>query len=454
MSTNYEYLLVASFLAAPDLVNLVGVESKSFSDPKVRGVLEAMVAIKDGDLNEMTVCQELQNRKWSQDDAVKVVSILNGFQGDTHFAPTLENAEFYADKINEAYSKRLLARRLAELEQDTHDLTVPLSDNLASIEEILLDMQSGSVDRKDPTSEGIWARMKIEMDKGESPAFSSGFKMIDNATAWGGIKQKHVWLLVAPYKSYKTRSALHICDAALSQGKSVAYYALEDDESSFSMTLMCIHFGIPEKAFEAYRSGEETSYVESIGNAIDWFTSLGSRWRVYDRKWDIANWKRFAPAVAADKRRYGTGLVVVDHLQMWDKDYESMGKISNMVMDVAQKNDVALLIISQVSNDTIKFGSASGQIATKGSGDFGAIAHLGVEIFKDRDKSDFVASPAVMLMLQSQGTDKYLNKFKEVSEIRIAVKAVRRGATPTYYVMFDVYSGKILAEYDQPFVLS
>lgn len=453
MSENYEYLLVASFLAAPDLVNLVAIERKAFSDSEIRGVYDAMVAVKDGDLNEMTVCQELQNRKWTQQGAVKIVSMLNGFQGEERFSPTLENAEFYADKISEAYYKRLLNQRLGEIQQSTSDLSVPLSDNVSAIEEALLSVKSGALDRHNPTAEGIAERMLAAMDKREKPAFASGFKLVDRATAWGGIKPKHVWVLVAPYKSYKTRSVLHVCDAAISQGKSVAYYALEDDDVSFSTSLMCIHFGIPEAAFEASRVGEPTSYEEQIRKAMNWFVGLGSRWRVYDLGWDVDNWRHFPSAVAADNRRYGTDLVIVDHLQMWSEEREDLAQIATMLMKVAQRNEVAMLVLSQVSNDTMKFGSAPGQIAAKGSGSFGATVHLGMEIFKDGDKSDFHATPAVMEMLRTLGTDKYLNRAKEVSEIRLSVKAVRRGATPTFYLLFDPYSGRCLAEYEKPFVL-
>jgi hypothetical protein len=246
---------------------------------------------------------------------------------------------------------------------------------------------------------------------------------------------------------------LHICDAALSQGKSVAYYALEDEDTSYATSLMCIHFGIPESAFEACRIGKQTSYGSKIAEAIDWFANLGDKWRVYDLSWDVDNWRRFPSLVAADKRRNDTDLIFVDHLQQWSGEYDELKQISTMLMKTAQKNDLGIFLISQVSNDTIKYGSAAGQIATKGAGDFGAVAHLGMEIFKDFNKSDFVATAPVLDLLEQQGTRQYLNKAQEVCEIRFSVKAVRRGSTPTFYVIFDVFSGRCLAEYKDPFVL-
>ena len=244
-------------------------------------------------------------------------------------------------------------------------------------------------------------------------------------------------------------------NSVIKQGQSVAYFGLEDTDITNTTALMACHFGLPERFFEAnYAKSADTEMNKRLGEALDWASELGPRWRVYDRKHGIADWRRFASMVMADKMRYNTSLVVVDHIQCWSQDFEKLSEISNMLVNIAQQANVTILCLSQVSNESLRHGTPEGMLAAKGTGALGALAHVGIEMYRAAGECDFQATPPVMQMLKQSGYDKFLALGNWVSEIGINMKVVRNGQPNKFFVLFEPWSGKILAEYTNPFKVS
>lgn len=450
MSNNYECLLIAALIASPELIGTVAVEPKVFTDTRYRAAFEVLSLLKNGDANPATICQELENKGWKNVETVKFVSTLVGIFPDP---PGIDKVEFYAAKTNEAYGKRTLATKATSLLKEIRDPAVPLSENISTLGHLAVSAQQNAYDLKDPTGEGIVSRLMDQLGKGTPPSFPSGLTYLDAALASRGIKQGQVWFVVGNYGSFKSRTALHIADTAIGEGKSVCYFGLEDDELVYSVALMAAHFGIPERNFERHFSGEETSSDNQIGKAINWLVDVGKRWRVYDRAWNIGDWKRFAPAVQADKLKFGTNLVILDHVQLWATEYKDLAAIANMLMDTAQQAQVGLVVLSQVSNETMRNGAPANMLPTKGSGDFGAIAHVGFEVIKTKD-TEFDATQPVLEALEANGTLKYLNKGKIVDEVGVRTRKIRKGNPNTFYLLFDPFSGKVLYQSTAPFKIS
>jgi hypothetical protein len=452
MSTeNYELLLLAALLASPEYVASTPLEGNAFGDARCRSIYEVMQFLKDGDLNEATICQELQNKGWSNVESVKFVSTLNGL---TEYVKP-ESIEFYCQRINDAYGKRVLSGKVAKVLTQIKDSAVPLGDNIAALGELAIGSQLGTMDFRDPTGAGIVKRLFESAEKGIKPAFASGLPLVDRALTIGGVAPEEMWVLSGQYKGYKSRIAMHMCDTAISQGKSVSYFALEGNEMTFSTSLMAAHFGIGKKWFYAAYRNEKTPRDADLFKAHDWLAhEVGNRWRVYDRKQGIgSNWKRFAPRLMADKMKYGTDLVILDHLQLYSRDYKVLSEVVNMLMDVVSQAEVAMVVISQVSNQDLREGFIPGMFSTKGTGDLAALANVGLEVQKP-ENADFTASERVMQMLSAQGMDKYVNSQRLLSEVALTLKIVREGNTPQTSCIFEPFSGKMLCQMETPVHIS
>lgn len=453
MSENYEALLCASFLSSPELIESVTVEPKVFADGRYRTLYEVMWALKDSVVSPGTLCQELQNRQWGETDAIKLVSTLIGVYPES---PGVDTAEALAKKVNDAYGKRSLSKKIAVLLKDTRDPATGFADNVAKLGTVAIEAQMGMVNVVDPSALGIYTRILDRKDSGVPVVFPSGFSLIDQRLGSQGVKKGQVWFVVGPYKAYKTRVVVHMCNAALDAGRNVSYFGLEDDDITFSTALMASRFGIPEAAFEAYYDNKNTPRKPDICNALEWLVSMDTRWVVHDQRSGAGDWKRFASMVMADRIKYNTDLVVIDHLQAWSEDYKVLGEISPMLMAVAGQSQVAMVVLSQMSNETMKMGAATSLLATKGSGSFGALAHVGIEVLKDHEMSDFSLSayPEVRAKLEVDGMLPFVNKSGEVAEVVLKLKIVRKGQSgKAFYGLFDVYSGKLLAMYERPYVL-
>jgi hypothetical protein len=442
VTDNYEALLCAALLNSPELIGTVQLESKAFKDKRYRTLFEVLNSLKDGEINPAVVHQELVNRGWKRDETATLLNALTG-QDEVD----LEVVEFYSSKVNESYGKRTLLNKLGLLTSQVKDATIPLEDNIANLSQLAISSQMGAT-LKDYTANGIYVRLIDSLEKEEPPAFHSGLDLVDSNLASEGMKPRQIWFFTGGYKQYKSRVIMNICNAALDQGKSVAYFGLEDDDITFTTALMAAKFSIPEKSFEAFYQKKENSYSEGIVNAINWMGELGNRWKVYDQTSRAGEWKQFPAMVMADKLKYGTDLVVLDHIQMWSEDNKELAEINKMLMRVSAQADVALAVISQMSNEVLWSGSNKNMLHTKGSGSFGALAHVGIEVFKDSEKSDFYLNkfPVIRTKLVERGMDKFVNKAGLLSEIKVSMKVVRKGNAKNIYCIFDAYSGKLLLE--------
>jgi hypothetical protein len=112
-----------------------------------------------------------------------------------------------------------------------------------------------------------------------------------------------------------------------------------------------------------------------------------------------------------------------------------------------------LVILSQVSNETMRNGAPANMLPTKGSGDFGAIAHVGFEVIRT-DGTEFDASQSLLDELSAVGTLKYLNKARKVAEVGVKTRKIRKGNAQVFYLLFDPFSGKILLQRDTPLRIS
>lgn len=75
--------------------------------------------------------------------------------------------------------------------------------------------------------------------------------------------------------------------------------------------------------------------------------------------------------------------IIVDYVQQWGGEYKEMASYAFGLRAFAAEHNVSMIEISQFSNESIKFGSAAGQLAAKGAGEWGQTCHVGLELVAD-----------------------------------------------------------------------
>lgn len=285
--------------------------------------------------------------------------------------------------------------------------------------------------RRDHTAPGIISRLRSAPPK---VRWRSGIDDLDRAFPgvgpsgqpdYGMLAQKEVLVLLAQYKVGKTREALNWAGRLLDQGASVTVVALEDDDGSFALKLMAAKFNIPKYVLERYIYGgiaflgADRALAERCEAAISWFESVQSRLRIYDASANMSIFKfeKALELLAIDKAQHNTTHVIVDYVQAWGGEYKEMSGYAFALRAFAAQHDVSMIEISQMSNDTIRWGSAYGQLAAKGAGEFGQAAHVGIEIMRD---------PGVG------------NK-----EFALALKVARDAPPMTVYVQYEMSTGAV-----------
>lgn len=214
----------------------------------------------------------------------------------------------------------------------------------------------------------------------------------DGQPGYGMLAQKEVVVLAAGYKAGKTRESLNWVISLLDQGASVAMLVLEDDEGSFATKIMGAKARVPKYLIERYLVGGVgflgaggREIAGRIEEAVRWWEEHQLNIRIYDAATQatIFDFKQALEVLAIDKLMYNTTHVVVDYVQQWGGEYKEMAGYAFALRAFAAQHDVCMVEISQFSNQTIQFGSASGQLAAKGAGEWGQTCHAGLELVAD-----------------------------------------------------------------------
>ncbi|MCL5318826.1 MAG: DnaB helicase C-terminal domain-containing protein [Thaumarchaeota archaeon] len=427
-----EDILVASLLGAPEYIKALVLETKAFQ-PKNKVIVDGL---KSGISNPL----ELNSRaKELNIDIVEHLHFLLGIQPDQ---VELSDIHRLQNALNEDRVRASLLSGVSKITNLIKDKKKDVSESLTEMSRLVTLANKQLLGSVNPEGTAILNRARLVMS---GQRFSSGFKTLDAST--NGMKHGHIWLVVGPYKSYKTRTVLHCIDKNLEQGKSIAYIALEDSDVAFTNALIAVHSFTPEFNVEevhnaGYSGGDE--YEKDILAADKWLES--AKWRVYDQKHRVHNWSNFPNLVASDKMQYDTDIIVVDFIQHWTEKREDLEAISTMLGQVAAENQVCIIALSQMSNESIKFGTVSNMLGTKQTGSLGAICHVGIEVRHSYEKNTLNA-PAELV---SSLNDIKIPVGMPLSELEIWVKTIRRGKPTKFYVFAEPWSGRMFYEHDNP----
>lgn len=255
----------------------------------------------------------------------------------------------------------------------------------------------------------------------------------------GVLGQGEVVIFAAMYGVGKSRLLLNVISALTDQpGSSVSLLVGEDSEAAYATKLMGIRFGLEHWRIQRYLVRRQ-AFLDQYGReealrveeAQQWYADLGDRLRIYDgeAKTNIFKFSSAVTLLEEDKALYGTTHTAIDYINIWKGDTPQLEAYAQELRAFAGRTNTGLLLLSQVSNETQKFGAAPGQVPTKGSGEWGQTAHTAYFLEKDP-----VVGQKELRVTQVKGRDSGMSvAYAEIDEPTGKIKEWR--GTPHFYPM-------------------
>lgn len=388
-----ERLYVAQLFARPDFITVAGLNPADLTDETARAVYRVLATegpayAKPGPL--IQALRDLQGAT-AELEAVEEIILLAPEPEEV----TLDALQQQKELIEREAAGRQLSQRLTSV---AAQIGTRPADEVVADARGLLDAYSREKVGIDHTARGIAQRLgqanrHIRWRCG-SEDLDRAFQGIgpDGKVGYGMLAQGEVVVLAAMYGSGKTRIVNNWGAALLDQGASVAYLVLEDDDVSFATRLMAIHADVAPWKLEQHAAavvgylGEDgLADKERCETGLAWWNALGDRIRIYDggARANIFKFRSARELLETDVALFGTTHVIIDYVNSWTGETHELEQYAYGLRAFASRSNVCVIEVSQFANDTIKHGSTPGQVATKGSGAWGAAAHVGLELVTD-----------------------------------------------------------------------
>jgi len=292
----------------------------------------------------------------------------------THFEQDykeLLRLAIYRSAIDKIYK---LDKKAKEMPEDVGKF---LSQADGTITDILEDFVIG----KSPHIKDILRRLieyKNELKKNPDVVIKTGFEKIDNLT--GGLMPRNVWILGSWTNSGKTFWALQVLLNALKQNKKCLLFSLEMSDIMNTARMLG---NISNCSSLEILHGQVD---ERIDDSINWMAKQPLI--IYDNKMTLDE-------IRKTSRKHslldGIDFIIIDYVQNIQDDsseYETMSKAAIATNTIAQENNVAVLIISQISQSEAMRSKKDGIITMKGSGGLMASPDVGLYLERLRDETD------------------------------------------------------------------
>jgi replicative DNA helicase len=250
-----------------------------------------------------------------------------------------------------------------------------------------------------------------------SKVISTGIGCLDG---WmGGIGEDDVIGIAAPYKMRKSTLARNIALNVARNGGSVAILMYESNKRMVVaqfVTMFAVEFLINNSLYEAKgeRSGSPLKWISSkdlvrvrsgykywdrakvaaIDYGIAEYRKLEKNLRIYDKSkeggslYDLGSAQR---VLLRDKRLYGADLAIIDHatqIMEGGSIYDRMSTIAPFLETFARRQNMALCILAQMNEETVKGQRASHSPGVKGGGDLpAAVDYFFTMSYREEDEN-------------------------------------------------------------------
>lgn len=445
-ATNKELYLAACLMARPEFVpslfppTVQGGDLRNIENPTARAALSVLTTQGPAFANPSAMSAALADLP-TELDGEEVIALFQLIpEREEVGLPELVRLR---DDLYRAADRRRLGRQLVLAGTELRNATTE-EKAVGDAMEALRAYQRGGFG-KDATASGVLERMasgKVTIRwKMGVPLFDDLNQGIgpDGEFGSGVLGQGEVVIVAAMYGVGKTRLLYNAISALSDQkGSSVALLVGEDSEAAYATKLMGVRFDLEawriqrylvrRQAFLDQYGREEALRVEE---AQQWYADLGDRLRIYDGE-AKTNIFKFPSAVALleeDKALYGTTHVAIDYIQIWKGDTQQIETYAQDLRAFAGRTNTGMLLLSQVSNETQKYGAIPGQVPTKGSGEFGQVAHTAYYLEKDA-----LVGQKELRVSQVKGRDSGMSvAYAEFNEATGRIKEWR--GTPHFYPM-------------------
>ncbi len=325
--------------------------AEDFYQPQHREIFDAMIALyrQQSPVDLITVDAELSRRGTLE--GVGGTAYLMGLAADV---PTTANVKAYIAIVVEKSTLRKLIRASQEISQECFSQQNPLQETLAhaekSIFDIVMKRASGEslVHVRDVLYNTYAAIEELSKLKGRISGVPTGFQVLDNMLT--GLHPGELILIGARPSMGKTSLAINItAHAALSAGKSVAFFSLEMPREQIAMRMLCSDARVN---MQSVRSGMLTG--------DDWMRLARSIGPMSTASLYIDDTAGISPSQLRSRCRRlmmdkGLDLIVLDYLGLMhaDKQTESrqleVSEISRQLKAIALELKIPLVACAQLS---------------------------------------------------------------------------------------------------------
>lgn len=432
--------VLACFARAPEYLRTTFLKPEHFSDAQNRAIFRAMKTLDNGVISFAEIQRELERR--SEPVSVPYLGEIIKLQPDA--------VEYLALK---ALSGRLIedATRASALSAAQEALTTlrdptrSLSDGLSALSRTVVQAERSILSQ---ASSSVGDLIASGLGEGFGRKFMTGIGPLDNVTY--GWREGEIANINAPYKAYKTRWTLNLVLRLLNMGVHVSYDILEDNAAALVKKLIAMQTGLQEHIVRLYFDddcpAEAKKAVKSkVEMAMDWLKDQPLQ--IYDAKHGVHDIATLPERFAADKMQHDTHIHILDHVNQFGDDNETMGTLYRSFVPLAQENQLFILALSQQSNDTMKFGTNNNMLATRGTGVAGAVVHWGFEIKYNPSKTAAykVVDKDFLAQLESRKVKGHNLQIGDgLKEVGLWLKVLRTGPQTKFWGLFEPTSGRLI----------
>lgn len=343
--------------------------------------------------------------------------LLEAWSDATESCLSPSNAELYARAVRDKWKRYAVAKAAEEVIQACRNG----ADEDAAVAKVVA-AAAGYDDAPKPGKliESVKERRALvratRLSGRHTTGIPTGFPTLDRIT--DGIQPGHLWVAGGYTSAGKSYLAINVAAAALADGKGVSFVTLEMSPEEIAARASAHRSGVPSRWHELTPEQEEAR-------------ESADRW-VAESNLRIVTVPDLSGLVFEIRRaeREGRSLVVIDYLQLVktapkDSTYDAMRKVAQELQARLRGSSVAVLALSQVSNEGAR--NPSETIDFKGAG-------------------DIAASADVAILLRSAHTAEERAERSAAGErlmVRLDVRKNRHGAVGAVPVALDGRTGRM-----------
>lgn len=322
--------------------------------------------------------EKLQKRKieYSDDELGILFKRLEAqgiISGDNIWVPIIPDR--LRSELKEEWRRMHVGVKLSDAHKaliDGKDYHIPLSQ-ISSVEE--------SFDRKSKSSGELMEEIMNEYASGKQKGIKTGIEKLDTMTDC--LKKGHLWVIGGYTGRGKTTLALQLVMKALEEGNAVNFISLEMTAKQLMSRMVWLYCCILKKKFP-----------EMVG-------------KVFDLPFNVVE-NKFSPDEIRNHIEANSGTVkifILDYIQNMTgpgKEYERTDSNVKLLQRLAIQNNVCIVALSQMSNESVKDENKTETMGFKGAGAIAACADVGIEIIRKKNMSIAILSETIITVRKNK----------------------------------------------------